>query len=99
MLRLIAVNMLLILAPFILYAAYVWLEKKPQTSKEFWSHIPLLPLFIGGVTLMTVFMLTQISLRPAVKDGIYHPPVVKDGVVIPGHVTPYAETEKEKPLG
>ena len=97
MIRLIAINLLLILAPFILYAAYVWLEKKPATSKEFWQHIPLLPLFLAGTALMFAFMVTQISTAPAVKDGIYHPPIVKDGVVIPGHVTPYPEEQKKKP--
>ena len=100
--RLIAVNLLLILAPFLLYSAYVWIEKKPETSKEFWSHIPLMPLFIIGAIFMTAFMLTQISLQPPARDGIYHPPTVKDGVIIPGHVTPHpqgGEKEKDKPDG
>lgn len=94
MTRVIAINLLLIFLPFILYAAYIWLEKKPETSKEFWQYIPLLPLFVTGVILMSTFMISQIAIGPPQKDGVYNPPVIKDGVVIPGHVTPFPENKE-----
>lgn len=87
MARVIAINILLILAPFIFYAAYILIEKKPQTKEEFWALIPPKPLFALGLFLMSIFYITQITFQHPVKDGVYHPAVVRDGKVIPGHIS------------
>ena len=93
MTRIILINLLLILAPFIFYAAYILIEKKPETRQEFWQFIPLKQLLIIGFALMGVFYITQITFFTSVKDGIYHPATVKDGKVIPGYIEPI---EKQK---
>ncbi len=96
MTRVIALNLLLIFLPFLLYAAYVIIEKKPEDKEQFWGHIPLKPLFIIGFFLMAVFYISQINMVPETKDGIYHPATVKDGKVIPGYVEPINKTENDK---
>ena len=88
MTRIILINLLLILAPFLFYAAYILIEKKPETRQEFWQFIPLKKLLIIGFALMGVFYITQITFFTSVKDGIYHPATVKDGKVIPGYIEP-----------
>lgn len=96
MTRVIALNLLLIFLPFLLYAAYVMIEKKPEDKEQFWGYIPLKPLFIIGFFLMAVFYISQINKVPETKDGIYHPATVKDGKVIPGYVEPFDKNKNDK---
>ena len=88
MTRIILINLLLILAPFLFYAAYILIEKKPKTRQEFWQSIPLKKLLIIGFAMMGIFYVTQITFGTSVKDGIYHPATVKDGKVVPGYIEP-----------
>jgi len=88
MTRVILLNLLLIIAPFFLYAIYILLQKKPETQDEFWRLIPLGKLLLIGFGFMAVFYATQITFGSDVKDGIYHPATVKDGQVIPGYIEP-----------
>ena len=90
MTRVALINLGLMFAPFIIYSAYVMLQKQPATREEFWQHIPLRKMLIAGFGLMLVFYITHLSLTPAQK-GKYHPPVVKDGKIIPGYVEPEKE--------
>lgn len=91
MTRVIAINLLLIFLPLIIYGAYIFVDKKPEDKAEFWKHIPLKPLFSIGFILMLIFYITQITFNSGVKDGIYHPPTVKDGKVIPGYIEPFVK--------
>ena len=86
MARVVAINILLILAPFILYAAYVLIEKKPESREDFWKLIPAKPLFAVGLLLMSIFYITQINFNSG-KDGVYHPAEVRDGKIIPGYIS------------
>lgn len=95
MARVVAINILLILAPFILYAAYVLIEKKPDTREDFWKLIPAKKLFAVGLLLMSIFYITQINFN-AGKDGVYHPAEVRDGKIIPGYISkPEGSTETD----
>lgn len=87
MTRVIFINLLLIIAPFLLYGLYVLFEKNPKTAAEFWPLIPLKKLLAIGFALMIVFYITQIKFKGD-QEGIYHPPVVRDGKVIPGYIEP-----------
>ncbi len=86
MTRVMLLNLLLILTPFLFYAIYILLDKKPETREDFWRLIPLGKLLVIGFALMGVFYATQITFGSDVKDGIYHPAIVKDGKVIPGFI-------------
>lgn len=94
MTRVIAINLLLIFLPLIIYGAYIIIDKKPEDKDAFWSQMPLKGLFAIGFLFMLIFYITQITFGNKVKDGIYHPPTVKDGKVIPGYIEPF---NKEKP--
>ncbi len=86
MARVVAINILLILAPFIVYAAYILIEKKPDSREAFWKLMPAKPLFAVGLLLMSVFYITQIDFNSG-KDGVYHPAEVRDGKIIPGYIS------------
>ncbi|GAA6212919.1 hypothetical protein NBRC116602_26600 [Hyphomicrobiales bacterium 4NK60-0047b] len=94
MTRVIAINLLLIFLPLIIYGAYIIIDKKPEDKVAFWKQIPLKLLFSIGFALMLIFYVTQITFNTGVKDGIYHPAIVKDGKVIPGYIEPF----KKDPL-
>lgn len=94
--RVFAINLLLILAPFIIYAVYIMVDKNPETRTELWSYLPQKTLFIIGIALLGLFYVTQISFFSS-PDGVYHPASVgKDGKIIPGHITPFDYPPKEK---
>ncbi len=95
MTRVVLINLGLIFAPFIIYAAYIILDKQPATSEEFWALIPLKKILMIGVGLMLIFYITQLSLTPAQK-GKYHPPEVRDGKIIPGYIEPEKEGDKKE---
>ena len=99
MTRVIAINLLLIFLPLIIYGAYIIIDKKPEDKDAFWSQMPLKGLFAIGFVFMLIFYITQITFGNKVKDGIYHPPTVKDGKVIPGYIEPFNKeksSEKKK---
>lgn len=94
MTRVILINLLAIIAPFLFYALYILIEKKPETKDEFWRLIPLRKLLVAGFCLMVIFYITQIRFTGQ-KDGIYHPATVRDGKVIPGYIEPIEKPEKQ----
>ena len=96
MTRVIAINLLLIFLPLIIYGAYIIIHKKPEDKEAFWQQIPLKTLFAIGFLFMFIFYVTQITFNSGVKDGIYHPPVVKDGKVIPGYIEPFKKDKSDK---
>ncbi len=99
MTRVIAINLLLIFLPLIIYGAYIIIHKKPEDKDAFWKQIPLKVLFSIGFLFMLIFYITQITFDSGVKDGIYHPPVVKDGKVIPGYIEPFKKEKTDKKPG
>lgn len=96
MTRVIAINLLLIFLPLIIYGAYIIIHQKPEDKATFWKQVPLKVLFSIGFVLMLIFYVTQITFYSGVKDGIYHPPVVKDGKIIPGYIEPFKKEKKDE---
>jgi|GEM_PF-2897241 len=96
MTRVIAINLLLIFLPLIIYGAYIIIDRNPEDKAAFWKQIPLKLLFSIGFALMIIFYITQITFNSGVKDGIYHPAIVKDGKVIPGYIEPFKKEKTEK---
>lgn len=88
MARVIAINLLLIFLPLIIYSAFIILYKQPEHKDEFWSLIPLKKLFFMGFLAMGIFYFTQVNYNKTIKDGVYHPATIKDGKVIPGYISP-----------
>lgn len=98
MARVIAINLLLIFLPLIIYSAFIILYKQPEHKDEFWSLIPLKKLFFMGFLAMGIFYFTQVNYNKTIKDGVYHPATIKDGKVIPGYISPPVSKPETKPV-
>jgi hypothetical protein len=88
MIRRIAFELLLFLLPFGLYAAYLRLSKREEAlPKE--AH-PWTVLFASGLALVAASFLIWGITEGAGQQGVYVPPHVENGRVVPGHVDPGA---------
>jgi len=83
MIRLLVERLLLFLVPFALYAAYVYLRKADEQAPE--KH-PWTALFISGLVLVAASFLYWGITQGAGEQGVYVPPHVENGRVVPGHV-------------
>jgi hypothetical protein len=75
---------LLFLLPFALYAAYLRLAKQEEsdaTRKHPWTF-----LFASGLALVAASFLIWGITEGAGQQGVYVPPHVENGRVVPGHV-------------
>ncbi len=87
MIRIVAENIFLLLLPTIVYVAYVYMtcEEKPAAARVL-DDAPLLWLFVGGVALVLITMLSFGSVTGGKPGQVYTPPVLKDGRIEPGHI-------------
>ena len=75
---------LLFLLPFALYAAYLRLAKEDESDAK--RKHPWTFLFASGLVLVAAsFLIWGITEGPG-QQGVYVPPHVEDGRVVPGHV-------------
>jgi len=85
MIRLLVERLLLFLVPFALYAVYLHLREN-DVSKPTEKH-PWTVLFISGLVLVSAsFVYWGITEGGAGTQGVYVPPHVENGRVVPGHV-------------
>jgi hypothetical protein len=87
MIRIIIENVLLFLLPTIIYIAYVYMtrDEKPGAARVL-DDAPLLWLFLAGVVLILVTLITFGSMSGGKPGQHYTPPIYKDGHIEPGHV-------------
>ena len=75
---------LLFLLPFALYAVYLRLAERDQSAsarKHPWTF-----LFASGLVLVAASFLIWGITEGSGQQGVYVPPHVEDGRVVPGHV-------------
>ncbi|MDH4980773.1 DUF6111 family protein [Hyphomicrobium sp. D-2] len=86
MIRIVAENIFFFLLPTIIYVAYVYMtrEEKPE-AKRVLNDAPLLWLFLAGVVLVVIVLVSFGKMEGGKPGQVYKPPVYKDGKVIPGH--------------
>jgi hypothetical protein len=90
MIRRLFYELLLFLLPFALYAIYLKLiERDAAASKR--AH-PWTILFASGLLLVVASFLIWGIEEGAGERGVYVPPHVEDGRVIPGRVVPQTQT-------
>ena len=80
---------LLFLLPFILYGIWMLIARRRARGHEHepnWSDAPLVWLTAAGVALMLGALFTTAMLTGVPKGGVYVPPHVQDGQVVPGQV-------------
>lgn len=87
MIRIIAENIFLLLLPTIIYVAYVYLtrEEKPE-ALQLLDDAPLIWLFVVGVALVIITLLSFGSVNGGRPGQVYTPPSFKDGKIEPGHI-------------
>jgi len=88
MIRVILINLLLLLLPFIIYFAYVYLIGRGQGrgQNEPITMTPLVVLFAIGLVLMMGAVAYFIQFETGQPGQSYVPPQVEDGVLQPGRL-------------
>ncbi|MGE4063192.1 MAG: DUF6111 family protein [Rhodospirillaceae bacterium] len=91
--RIIVTYVIPFLLPILCYSAWVWYRTRyvarhggeaPRFEKGPW---PLL-LFAGAVLALAVLAISAFIQGNAADEGVYVPPRVENGKVIPGHIRP-----------
>ena len=85
MLRVVLIDIILFLLPFMVYAAYmVWV--KGVAPKSAMAGAPVLWLIVAGFVVLIVGFLTLVQFSGGDRAGTYHPSVLEDGVIKPGSI-------------
>jgi len=86
MIRVILINLFLLLLPFIVYFAYVYLVKGGRAKNEPINFTPLIVLFAIGLILMMGAIAYFIQFESGEPGQRYIPPTVENGVLKPGRL-------------
>lgn len=86
MLRIILLNLILFLLPFVIYGIVMRAQGRVATLEEFWAKAPLLGLVLASVALVLAVMVVFATFGGEDPRGRYIPPVYKDGKIEPGRV-------------
>ena len=90
MLRIIIQNLLLLVLPTVLYFAYTTVARSRAAAagqvKPGWEQGPWFWLAIAGVGLMALSLASLALLGDHETTGVYEPPHVEDGEIIPGRL-------------
>ncbi|MCT8971924.1 DUF6111 family protein [Microbaculum marinisediminis] len=86
MFRVIALELLLLLLPFIGYAFYLYFSRIDPTKRESWINSPMYWLTIGGLLLMIAGFILTATFSGAPTDATYTPAQMRDGKIEPGHL-------------
>lgn len=86
MIRIVIENLLLFLAPTLLYFGYIWLTRDGAASQMgVMDDAPFVWLAAAGAALMLITLVLFENTKGGDPDQGYAPPTVKDGKLIPGH--------------
>ena len=85
MIRIVAINLILLLLPMIVYFTYVALRRQDEPNGEILANAPIFWLLALGAAFMLIAIVVLGQWETGTTTGKYVPPQVKDGVVIPGH--------------
>jgi hypothetical protein len=84
MIRVVLINLLLLLLPFIIYFGYVYLVKGNSNDPP--KTAPLLALFAIGLVMMMGAIVYFIQFEGGQPGQAYSPPVIRDGAIQPGRL-------------
>ena len=83
-------DLLLFLLPFALYGAYLYLRRHDEETRA--KAHPWTALVISGLVLVAGSFVFWGLVEDANQRGVYVPPHVEDGRLVPGRVVPQSET-------
>jgi hypothetical protein len=89
-------DLLLFLLPFALYLAYLRLR---QQDEETSTKHPWTALFISGLVLVAASFVFWGLFENPNQRGVYIPPHLEDGRLVPGRVVPEAESDSRSTGG
>jgi ABC-type molybdate transport system permease subunit len=81
-LRLALIEIALFLAPFAIYAAWLWFTRG-SAARSNWTAGPVYVLALAGLILTVIGFVLLASFGEA-ERGTYRPAEVRDGVLVPG---------------
>jgi phosphoglycerol transferase MdoB-like AlkP superfamily enzyme len=84
MIRRVLYEVLLFLLPFALYGVYLRISKRGEDAPAR-AH-PWSVLFVSGLVLVAASFVIWGVTEGSGQQGVYVPPHVEDGRVVPGHV-------------
>ncbi len=88
MIRPVLAELAFFLAPFALYAAFLWFSKTSMLDREYWTPKILMTLTIVALSLMIVSFILLGHFASVPVGSTYVPAHVEDGKLIPGRVVP-----------
>lgn len=84
MIRIVLTRLALFLLPFAFYGLYLLLLRwRPNATRP---PTPWTPLFIAGLLLVVLSFVVLGLTEGESTQGVYIPPYVENGKIIPGHV-------------
>lgn len=86
MARIVLLNIFMFLLPFLVYAAYLYLVRDDDAETDYWREAPIKWLFVIGLVLVVVGLMSLISFSGGGPEGTYEPPTVEDGEIVPGRI-------------
>jgi hypothetical protein len=87
MIRIVIENVLLFLAPTLCYVIYVYVMRSDEKGGvAVLDDAPLIWLFAAGAALVLTTLVLFGSTSGGRPGQTYHPPVIKDGRIQPGHI-------------
>ena len=90
-------DLLLFLLPFALYAAYLRLRQHDEDARS--KQHPWTALFISGLVLVAASFVFWGLFENADQRGVYVPPHLEDGRLVPGRVVPESEPASRNASG
>ena len=86
MLRVVLINLLMFLLPFIVYGAYMYFVRSNRDADSILRGAPITWLVTAGVVLAVATLIGLVTFTGEGTEGTYVPPRLEDGVIKPGHV-------------
>lgn len=90
-------DLLLFLLPFALYAAYLRVRDADEEARS--KKHPWTALFISGLVLVAASFVFWGLFENANQRGVYVPPHLEDGRLVPGRVIPKEDTSSRNAGG
>ena len=86
MFRVVLINLLMFMLPFLVYGAYFYLVRQGRDAADFWVEAPLKSLLAVSVVLVVGAIAGLIHFSGGDREGTYIPPRFEDGVIKPGRI-------------
>lgn len=86
MIRLIALDVVLFLAPFAIYAIYLYATQKSVGGSDEWTLKVIGWLALAGAVLVVIVLLVFMHFDAAPPGGRYVPAHMENGVLVPGQI-------------